>query len=213
MSCSLSKALPQIPLFPCLSERKDTASRAAQSVGSSEAEFFVWRLLAPGTMSALTLDGTRSSLSGPLPHPCGPSKDGCGGGETRGCVSCLSPSPIRTKQITCLCSNHRLKRAPQTGRNSELCFTAGEIEAQRVSMACCPSQSKLVPGPELWSLESVHCSFPSPWNVHYAWVLSVVVGYVRCMPSDQASFQFHTYVIAHGARYTLHSEVSKLHKN
>lgn len=36
-----------------------------------------------------------------------------------------------------------------TGRNSELYFTAEEIEAQRVSVACCPSQSELVPGPEL----------------------------------------------------------------
>ena len=60
------------------------------------------------------------------------------------------------------------KEPPRTGRNSELYFTAGEIEAQRVSVACCPSQSELVgdQGPELWSLESVHCSFPSPWNVH-----------------------------------------------
>ena len=37
----------------------------------------------------------------------------------------------------------------RTGRNSELYFIAGEIEAQRVSVACCPSQSELVPGPEL----------------------------------------------------------------
>lgn len=64
--------------------------------------------LAPGTMSALTLDGTGSSSPAPLPHPCGPSKDGWGDQGL-----CFLPQPFpHTDQ-----ANHMLVFKSQTQKS------------------------------------------------------------------------------------------------
>lgn len=83
-------------------------------------------------------------------------------------------------------------------------------------MACCRSQSELVgdPGPDLWSLESVRCSFPrtQPLECPFSALVSQYGVHVMCTQGSGRLSVSYTYDLD-GARYTLRSIVSPSHRN
>ena len=80
-------------------------------------------------MSALTLDGTGSPSPAPLPHPCGPSKDGWG---DQGLFPASALPPYGPSKSHACVQITDSKEPLGTGRNSELYFTAGETVSKKL---------------------------------------------------------------------------------